>query len=290
MMQNVHIAGFTFAHEIIAAPLAVYDPQKLYLIHAGRRMKADLVPDSAFTRGLGGKVTVDTREVADDLGSIHSAVVRIAEAEIASGNKVLANASSGSRVFTVAVTMAAARPAIELYYVEQQSYHVQRNFSQGIERVTHLGAVRPSLREIPVDSQLCFVLMPFAEALRPLYDDVIAPAITSLDLRCTRADDLFDNRPIMDGVWENIRKSRVVLADLTGRNANVFYETGIAHALGKEVVLMTRTLDDVPFDLRHPRCILYADALRGSQKLDGDIRKTIKAVLDRTALTKVQMA
>jgi hypothetical protein len=90
----------------------------------------------------------------------------------------------------------------------------------------------------------------------------------------------------MDEVWENIRKSRVVLADLTGRNANVFYETGIAHALGKEVILMARELEDVPFDLRHLRCILYDDTLRGSQKLDAVLRKTVCAVLDRTALTK----
>ena len=46
-------------------------------------------------------------------------------------------------------------------------------------------------------------------------------------------------------------------ADLSGKNPNVFYELGLAHAIGKPVVMVAATIDDVPFDLRGLRTILY---------------------------------
>jgi hypothetical protein len=58
-------------------------------------------------------------------------------------------------------------------------------------------------------------------------------------------------------VVSSICKSSVVVCDLTGKNANVFYEAGIAHSLGKDVILNTQSADDVPFDLRRLRYIPY---------------------------------
>jgi hypothetical protein len=54
-----------------------------------------------------------------------------------------------------------------------------------------------------------------------------------------------------------IDRSRVVIADCTGRNPNVFYEIGIAHTLGREVILITQNNADIPFDLRHLRYVQY---------------------------------
>ena len=53
------------------------------------------------------------------------------------------------------------------------------------------------------------------------------------------------------------QNAKVLLAELTSKNANVFYELGLAHALGKPVVLVSETMDDVPFDLQQLRVILY---------------------------------
>ena len=50
-------------------------------------------------------------------------------------------------------------------------------------------------------------------------------------------------------------KSRIVICDFSERNPNVFYEVGIAHTLGKHVIPITQTPNDVPFDLQHPRYI-----------------------------------
>lgn len=49
----------------------------------------------------------------------------------------------------------------------------------------------------------------------------------------------------------------IIVSDFTGRNANVFYETGIAHSLGRPVVPITQTMADVPFDLQGFRAQQY---------------------------------
>jgi hypothetical protein len=58
----------------------------------------------------------------------------------------------------------------------------------------------------------------------------------------------------------------------------VFYETGIAHTVGKEVILITQNMDDVPFDLRHLRCILYEYTPRGVQILETNLKNTISNI------------
>lgn len=64
----------------------------------------------------------------------------------------------------------------------------------------------------------------------------------------------------MRQVWDAIRKADAVVADLTENNPNVLYETGMAHALGKEAVLITQGVNTLPFDLRALRCVPYHEA------------------------------
>ena len=61
----------------------------------------------------------------------------------------------------------------------------------------------------------------------------------------------------MQQILAGILEARVCVAQLTGKNANVFYELGIAHALKRPVVLISAAEDDVPFDLRHLRRVVY---------------------------------
>jgi len=103
----------------------------------------------------------------------------------------------------------------------------------------------------------CFVLMPFGGWYDRYYEDVYKPAIRDAGFEPVRADDLFHTGSVMEQIWEQVRKAKVLLAELTGKNANVFYELGLSHARGKPVVFVTAALDDVPFDLRHLRVIPY---------------------------------
>ena len=61
----------------------------------------------------------------------------------------------------------------------------------------------------------------------------------------------------MRDIWSAIHAARVVVADCTGRNPNVFYEIGLAHAIGRQTILIAQSLRDVPFDLRSLRVIIY---------------------------------
>jgi hypothetical protein len=103
----------------------------------------------------------------------------------------------------------------------------------------------------------CFVLMPFGGWNDVYYKDVYSPAIKAAGFEPLRADDLFHSGSVMEQIWEQISDAKVLVADVSGKNANVFYELGLSHSRGKPVVLLTGDIEDVPFDLRHLRVIVY---------------------------------
>ena len=104
----------------------------------------------------------------------------------------------------------------------------------------------------------CFVMMPFAAPLGSYYDKIYKPAIEKAGLIPIRADnEIFGTGKIIDQIWSGINSAKVLVAELTTRNANVFYELGLAHALKKPVVLISANETDVPFDLQHIRVIYY---------------------------------
>lgn len=113
---------------------------------------------------------------------------------------------------------------------------------------------------------LVSAMMPFDAGFNPVYAAIQGAAEDS-GLRCRRADDIWENPAVIQDVVSLIDRSRVVVCDCTNRNPNVFYEIGIAHTLGREVVLITQSEADVPFDLRHLRFIRYLNNGEGLQDL-----------------------
>ena len=124
-----------------------------------------------------------------------------------------------------------------------------------------------------------FVLMPFSQTLRPLYDDHVKKVCDLLGLTVGRADDFFSAHAVIKDVWNGISFARAIVADCTGRNPNVFYEIGLAHVLGKPVVLITQNHEDVPFDLRHIRFIQYNFTPRGMADFEATLSGTLRNVL-----------
>jgi len=94
-------------------------------------------------------------------------------------------------------------------------------------------------------------------------------------MRCQRADEK-DGRVVMDDIWEGINKARFVIADLTGKNPNVTYEVGLADVLGKKVILLSQTPDDVPFDFKGIRLITYENSIDGVSKLSEKLVEKLK--------------
>ena len=102
-----------------------------------------------------------------------------------------------------------------------------------------------------------FIAMPFSAPWSSTIDDWIRLVIRDLGWIPLRADELFETRDVLSGIWKGICESEIVIADLTGRNPNVLYEVGIAHCLGKPVVFMCQKSEDIPFDLSTRRVVLY---------------------------------
>jgi hypothetical protein len=103
----------------------------------------------------------------------------------------------------------------------------------------------------------CFVMMPFGDWFDRYYQEIYVPAIKEAGFEPVRADELFTTGSVVEQIWEQIEKAKLLLADLSGKNANVFYELGLAHAAKKPVIFTAAVVDDVPFDLRHLRVIIY---------------------------------
>jgi hypothetical protein len=133
--------------------------------------------------------------------------------------------------------------------------------------------------EIPSRSAELFVVMPFTEGLAQVYDGHIKAVAKGLGLSVARADDFFGTHSIVEDVWRALYHARVVIADCTGRNPNVFYELGIAHTLGRPVVLVSQDQDDIPFDVRHIRSLVYELTPRGMAKFEQDLASTIRLEL-----------
>jgi hypothetical protein len=131
--------------------------------------------------------------------------------------------------------------------------------TSGVSSITtddHLAKV--SKKVTVTSSDTCFVMMPFANPVGGYYSLIYEPAIKKAGLTPVRADtDIFGTGKIIDQIWAGLNRATVLVAELTGRNPNVLYELGLAHALHKPVVLVSSNEADVPFDVRHVRVIYY---------------------------------
>lgn len=118
----------------------------------------------------------------------------------------------------------------------------------------------PKAFRLPTDQlqsqDLVAVMMPFDAKFTSVYE-ALRGAAAEAGMRCQRADDIWKNEHILDDVLELIWTARVVVADVTDRDTNVFYETGIAHTIGRDVVLTAQSIEHVPFDLRSIRALTY---------------------------------
>jgi hypothetical protein len=127
----------------------------------------------------------------------------------------------------------------------------------------------------------CFVMMPFADPQGAYYEKIYAPAIEKAGLKPVRADtNIFGTGKIMDQIWVGINGAKVLVAELTTKNPNVFYELGLAHALQKPVVLVSSNESDVPFDLKHIRVIYYdmSDPFWGAKLIEKVAENVLSAI------------
>lgn len=131
-----------------------------------------------------------------------------------------------------------------------------------------------------------FMLMPFEEKLTNIYEHIIKRPLEELGHRISRADDIFRSTPIMEDVVNSIKRADIIIADLTGRNPNVFYELGRAHEQEKYVIQISQD-DKIPFDTSHIRTIMYNDTSEGHEELIKNIKKYITSIEIEITVNKI---
>lgn len=141
--------------------------------------------------------------------------------------------------------------------------------------------VSPVLQRIfatKYDSDI-LVFMPFSAELKPVYEDHLKAVARKVNKSIARADDFFTNNEITNEIWSALLNAKLVIADCTKRNPNVFYEIGLAHAIGKATILIAQNSEDIPFDLRHRKYLKYDLTPRGMKIFEKSLANTISTIL-----------
>lgn len=121
----------------------------------------------------------------------------------------------------------------------------------------------------------CFVIMPFAKSYNKIYNK-IKTVLEDNGRVCVRADEIYQTKEILNIIFEHMHRAELIIADLTDKNPNVFYELGYAHSMDKNTILLTQNIDDVPFDLRNRQLIEYTNSESGLKKLSEAIMKYLR--------------
>lgn len=134
-----------------------------------------------------------------------------------------------------------------------------------------------------IERDFCFVLMPFRPNFDEIYEEIIRPLFQEPDLNldCIRADEIYGTQAIIKDIWLYIRNAAVVIAELTDKNPNVLYELGLCHVLKKPVILIVQDMEDVPFDLKHLRVIVYSTLPKGLKVFQTQLKNTINEILKK---------
>ncbi len=144
----------------------------------------------------------------------------------------------------------------------------------------------PQIFEIPeivTNQNLVSVMMPFGADFKSVYKS-IKIAATNVGLECKRVDDIWEHSTIIQDIFNLIFKSYIVVCDFTGKNPNVFYEAGIAHTLGKHVVPITQSMNDIPFDLQHHRVAVYLNNGEGRDGLTENLTSRFKTLTAKNSI------
>ncbi len=119
-----------------------------------------------------------------------------------------------------------------------------------------------------------FVAMPFDDKMDDVYDYGIKGAVNDTGFICERADLSAFTGDIMNWVKERIRTSKLVFADLTGANPNVYLEVGYAWGAGVPTILAIQQPEELKFNVRGQRCLTY----RKISELEEQLREELESL------------
>jgi hypothetical protein len=152
-------------------------------------------------------------------------------------------------------------------------------FAWGTDRVEFNNA------SVRIEPGTAFVVMQFSDPYQTLYTDVIEPVIKSepYKLRVYHAGEVYRPGIILEDITTGIVEAKILIAEITPPNPNVFYELGYAHALKKPTILLAESerAKDLPFDVSGYRCLFYENSIGGKNKVVEGLRKHLDAILQQ---------
>ena len=127
-----------------------------------------------------------------------------------------------------------------------------------------------------------FVIMPFKNKVaKDIYKLCTKPICEEFKLEVKRADEIFTVTPIWEDILSAIKKATIIIADISGRKPNVFYELGISHLLkqNQTIMITSDNFEKVPFDISHFRIIKYTNSITGKTEYEKQLRLTLGNLL-----------
>ena len=128
--------------------------------------------------------------------------------------------------------------------------------------------------DLKIDRKKVFVLTPFHQRFDNTFD-LIFQVCNKVGLKCIRGDEEFINGPVLNHILKEMLSAAIIIANIDGRSPNVYYELGIAHALDKNVILVSSSLEEVPFDVKSHRLIIW----ESNEQLQSNLNLTLTRLL-----------
>ena len=155
------------------------------------------------------------------------------------------------------------------------------NLQRAQIEIRFVGEGKTELRSLAVEAlrPQAFVVMQFTDEYTALFREVIDPVCTDFGYEVIRGDNVYTNGLIIEDITRSIRECSIVIADITPNNANVYYELGFAHGIGKPAILLSdRNREKLPFDISGFRLLFYDNTIGGKKHVEEALRKHLDAI------------
>jgi hypothetical protein len=147
----------------------------------------------------------------------------------------------------------------------------QQLFEKNMDEVTS------TIEEIDIeDASTVFVIMPFNKEFNDVWKGAIEKAAKAEGYKALRVDMINKSSNITDDIIESIQKCKIAIVDVSSNNANVMFELGYAVALEKPNIIISQSVEFLPFDIRNIRTILYQNSWSGIEELKTKIQEFLK--------------
>ena len=249
------------------------------------------LPGDPARTDAGGRILLGFRSMNDPqimvgLGGWGSAY-SISEFDRAQGWRGVALAGSNTNLlpehpYEILVRVRGQRIRLEVDGVQVLDHVLEAPLPQGQLGLFAWGTEKVEFTDASVRTEhqgTVFVVMQFSDPYQTLYTDVIKPVIESYKLQVYHAGEVFGPGIILEDITAGIVEAKIVIAEITPPNQNVFYELGYAHALKKPTILLADSAKDLPFDISGYRCLFYENSIGGKRKVEEGLRKHLDAIL-----------